>query len=94
MDRDGFGSDGGDMPVRVSFEVVRAATLAGAEDARLVWAQERLVALLVPAEVGWFLEIGLGPCEGEGVLFPTIAAAEHWVRERIPSCWPAPQPPC
>ena len=78
------------MPVRVSFEAVCAATHAGAEEAKLVWAAERLVALLVPAEVGWFLQIGLGPCEGEGVLFPNIDAAERWVRDRIQSSGPVP----
>jgi hypothetical protein len=65
--------------VDVSFEPVRAATREAAEDGHLVYAQQ-LVALLVPADTGWFLQLGLGPCEQEGLIFSHLLEAETWVR--------------
>ena len=69
------------MALEVSFTEIQAATREAAEDARLVFANERLVALLVPASQGWFLQVGFGPCEKEGMIFETLAAAADWVRE-------------
>ena len=68
------------MCISITFEPIRAATLDSAEDARLVWVDQSLVALLVPAEEGWFIQFGLGPCEREDLIFSTLAAAEVWVR--------------
>lgn len=70
------------MPTDVSFETVRAATRNGSEDARLVYLDRTLMALLVPAETGWFLQFSLGGSEQEGLIFATLAAAEAWIRER------------
>jgi hypothetical protein len=39
---------------------------------------KHLVALLVPAEAGWFLQIGFERCAGEGVLFAATEAATAW----------------
>ena len=71
------------MPVQVRFEAVRAATSEAAEDAHLVFANRQLVALLVPAEAGWYLQLGLGPCEREGLIFETLGAVERWVHECV-----------
>ena len=71
------------MGVQVSFEAIRVATAKAAEDAHLVFANRQLIALLVPAEVGWYLQVGLGPCDCEGLIFETLDAAETWVHARI-----------
>lgn len=39
------------------------------------------MALLVPAETGWFLQFSLGRSERERLIFTTLAAAEAWIRE-------------
>ncbi|TXN38581.1 hypothetical protein [Methylobacterium sp. WL7] len=70
------------MPTEVSFEIVRAATRDGSEEARLVFLDHTLMAMLVPAETGWFLQFSLGGSEQEGLIFPTLSAAEAWIRER------------
>ena len=70
------------MPAEISFQSVRAATRDGTEDARLVFRDGALMALLVPAETGWFLQFSLGPREQEGVIFTSLASAEAWIRER------------
>lgn len=70
------------MPTEVSFESVRAATQDGTEEARLVYLDHALMALLVPAETGWFLQFSLGRREQEGLIFATLAAAEAWIREQ------------
>jgi hypothetical protein len=76
------------MPVEVKFNPIKAATLQSGEDAQLVWVNQLLAGLLVPAEEGWFLQIGFGPWEGEGTVFPSLAAAEAWVRKYLPENWP------
>lgn len=67
------------MPVDVSFEPIRAATLEAAEDGYLVYADQQLVALLVPADTGWFLQLGLGRCAKEGMIFSRLREVETWV---------------
>jgi hypothetical protein len=68
------------MSIDVSFEPVRAATREAAEDGYLVYADRQLVALLVPADTGWFLQLGLGLCAREGMIFGRLRDAETWVR--------------
>lgn len=68
------------MRGEVSFESVRTALGDGAEDAWLVYLDHTLMALLVPADTGWFLRFSLGRSEQEGLIFPTLAAAEIWAR--------------
>jgi hypothetical protein len=80
------------MSFQVKFEPVNVVTEHGSEQAQLVWADRHLVAILVPAEAGWFLQIGFGRCAGEGVLFPTTEAATAWVHHRMTqtgTAWPA-----
>ena len=67
------------MSVNISFEPVQAATREASEDAYLVYADHQLVALLVPADTGWFLQIGLGLCAREGMIFGRLREAETWV---------------
>jgi hypothetical protein len=45
----------------------------------LVYADQQLVALLVPADTGWFLQLGLGLCAKEGMIFSRLREAEAWV---------------
>ena len=76
------------MPVEVSFQPTCAATLLDAEEACLVYANHQLAAVLLPAETGWFLHLGLGPCEREGMTFPALTDAGAWVR----ACFAAARP--
>lgn len=78
------------MTLHVRFQPVTAATHQGYEPAQLVWANQHLTALLLRAEVGWFLQTGFGACEGEGLLFSTLEAAEDWVRTRMQESVSAP----
>ena len=79
------------MSVRLSFESVSAATRHATEQAQLVWADGHLIAVLAPAQdglqTGWFLLLGLGPCDVEGLYFPTLDAAQLWVEKQIPQGW-------
>ena len=68
------------MPIEVGFEPIHVATLEAAEDGYLVYASQQLVALLVPADTGWFLQLGLGPCAQEGLIFSRLSEVEAWVR--------------
>jgi hypothetical protein len=72
------------MSVEVTFHRVTAATLANGEDAWLIKVNRVLAGLLVPADNGWFLQMGLGPYEAEGLIFPDLTDAEAWVRSRVP----------
>lgn len=74
------------MP-HVTSQVIRAASCFEHESAYLVWVRDRLVALLVEAEGGWFLQFGLGPFEAEGLIFASVDDAEEWVRSCIPAGW-------
>ena len=85
------------MRRHVTFEPVWLAGQYDGEEAQLACVDEHLVAVLVRAEgedqppgsQAWFLEIGFGPCRAEGTLFPTLAAVEAWIRDRVPAGWPA-----
>lgn len=70
-----------EKPVDVSFTEVCAATRRASEDARLVFADQCLAAILLPAEGGWFLQVGFGPCDHEAMVFDTLASAADWVRD-------------
>src|SRR5919202_1584893 len=80
---------GGAMPYNVTFSPVCLATKEGLEEAQLVLAEGGILAILVRADAAestegcWYLQTGFGPCEAEGVLFPDLAAAETWVRQRL-----------
>lgn len=68
-------------PVEVSFTEVCAATRQASEEARLVFADQCLAAVLLPTERGWFMQAGFGPCEHEAMFFDTLSSAADWVRE-------------
>src|SRR4051812_30650380 len=80
-----------EMTSAVKFTSVSLATRKGEEPARLVFADDRLVAIIVPispednegASEGWYLEVAFGRCEGDGVLFASLPAVEAWVQERL-----------
>ena len=67
----------------IAFQAIVAATFIGSEPAQLVFADEQLVAVLVPAAVGWFLQCRFGRCEAEGLVFPTLDAASTWILARF-----------
>jgi hypothetical protein len=79
------------MTSAVKFTSVSLATRKGEEPAKLVFADERLVAIIVPISPenneseteGWYLQVGFGRCEADGVLFASLPAAEAWVRARL-----------
>jgi hypothetical protein len=70
---------------------VQLAALRGSEEAHLVLVNEALAAVLVRVlpepderpEEGWFLQVGFGPCNREGLIFPTLEAAEVWTRAQF-----------
>jgi hypothetical protein len=72
----------------VTSQVISVASWPEHEGAYLLWVHGRLVALLVEAESGWFLQFGLGPFEAEGLIFASLGDAEDWVRRCIPPGWP------
>src|SRR6476469_10070618 len=88
------------MAIAVRFEPVSLAGQYEAEKACLVFASDHLVAVLVRLDAGdlvaerhgWCLEIGFGPCRGEGILFPDLESAESWIRAQVPTGWPSPPP--
>jgi hypothetical protein len=67
--------------VEVSFTEVCAATRQASENAHLVFADRCLAAVLLPAEEGWFMQAGFGPCEQEAMFFDTLSSAADWVRD-------------
>lgn len=74
------------MP-HVTSQVISAASGRHHESAYLMWVRDRLAALLVEAEGGWFLQFGLGPFEAEGLIFASVGEAEDWIRDCIPAGW-------
>jgi hypothetical protein len=81
----------------ITFKPVWLAAKYDGEEAQLTFVDEHLMAVWVRVEGegqplgshAWFLEIGFGPCRGEGVLFPTLSAVEAWIRDQVPAGWPA-----
>jgi hypothetical protein len=80
------------MSIEVRFDPVRAATREAGEDGYLVYADQQLVALLVPADTGWFLQLGFGLCAWEGLIFGRLCDAEGWVRDCLSGLLKAPRP--
>lgn len=93
------GSDG--LPVRarsrclhsevsskITFQPNRIASTPAGEEACLVWAGERLAAVLVRLtetgddehENAWFVEVGFGVWDQPALTFSTLSEAEAWVR--------------
>ncbi len=70
-------------PVAVSFTEVCAVTRQGSEDAHLVFVDQCLAAVLLPAEQGWYMQTGFGPCDHEAMFFDTLSSAADWVQERF-----------
>src|SRR5215204_313012 len=83
---------GSRMDAGVRFEPVRIGGQYDGEDAWLGVVKSHIVMILVrvadeeiPVESqGWFMEIGFGPCRGEGRIFPTLDAAAKWIGRHIP----------
>jgi hypothetical protein len=80
------------MIINVGFIVVQAATTPAAEQAHLVFANQQLVAILLPAQEGLYLQVGFGLCDREGLIFDTLDSAADWVRECFRAALPATLP--
>lgn len=84
------------MDKRVRFEPIRLGGNYVGEEACLGLIRSHVVTILVRVEdetlpcesQGWFLEIGFGPCRGEGRLFQTLDAAARWMISQLPPNWP------
>ena len=79
------------MSEDLTFRPVLIETGSADEDGRLVFARDRLIAVLVRLSAAthpserlrgkWFLEAGFGPCAmHESDVFPALAEAEAWIR--------------
>ncbi len=78
--------------MKLTLQAVRVAN-GRDEEGRLVFAEGRLIAVLVQLsslheEVGmagqWFLETGYGrQLSGEHPTFPDLSAAEEWLQQRL-----------
>jgi hypothetical protein len=79
----------GPMATSIEFQSCRLATIGGSEEACLVFADGILMALLVrldgeaTSKPGWFLQMGFGPCDQEGLVFETWQAAAAWVEQQL-----------
>jgi len=88
------------MPYDVVLDQIQLGGQYTGEDAWLGRVNGHVVALFVrvdgsdvPPEIqGWFLEIGFGPCRGEGLLFPTREAAAGWIMGKAADSWLGEEP--
>jgi hypothetical protein len=77
------------MVTALDFQSCRIATISDSEEACLMLADGVVMAVLVrldrdaPDEPGWYLQVGFGPCDQEGLLFESTAAAAAWVEQRL-----------
>lgn len=60
------------------------------DDACLCLVNDVLVSVLVRleesfrgSEAPWYLEMGFGPCTGEGIIFPTLEDAREWALTKV-----------
>ena len=78
-----------DEPTPVEFRSCRIAASAGVEDGRICLVNDIIYAVLIrllsssPEEQGWYLQIGFGPCDQEGLLFTRLSEAESWIQNQI-----------
>lgn len=78
------------MAEDITLAPVRVGTDTADEDGRLVFAGDRLVAVLVRLAEGhdeaghWFLEHGFGRLDVPlSLIFPDLQAAENWIASRL-----------
>ncbi|ACL57503.1 hypothetical protein [Methylobacterium nodulans] len=65
---------------------IEVAQTQGTEEARLIMVRSVLAAIVIRIyaepqlgiEEGWFLKVGFGPCDREGVIFKNIEEVESW----------------
>jgi hypothetical protein len=87
------------MTVTIELRPCRVATSESSEEGCLVVANDVIAALLVrlddetAGEKGWFLQIGFGPCNEEGLLFTTLDDAGKWAAQRLEADWGKPTSP-
>jgi hypothetical protein len=83
------------MPFTIHIENIQLGCQHASEDACLERVNGSILAVLVPLAMpeadhgrrSWYLEIGFGPCSGEGLVFPTLDAAAAWMAARAAACW-------
>ena len=77
------------MATRFEFQSCRIATSRDSEEACLVLADGIVMAVLVRLDAdatsnpAWYLQMGFGPCDQEGVVFETLEAAAAWVDQNL-----------
>lgn len=70
------------------FQSCRLATRDGSEEGVLCMRDGVLFAILAPAgaadeEPGWYLHLGFGPCDREGLIFRNLNKAGEWLEQAI-----------
>ncbi len=66
----------------------RLGTSSGSEEGWLCLKDDVIFAILVREggnvgeKQGWYLQIGFGPCEAEGLVFGSVEQALQWLKER------------
>ena len=70
------------------FQSRRLATPDGSEEGVLCMRDGVLFAILAPAgavgeEPGWYLHLGFGPCDREGLIFRNLNEAGEWLEQAI-----------
>ncbi len=76
-------------PLEPIFQECHVAAHKGDEEARLCLVGGTIYAVLVrhagnaAEESGWYLLMGFGPCDREGMIFGNLELAAEWIREAI-----------
>jgi hypothetical protein len=69
------------------FQSCRLATRDGSEGGVLCVRDGVLFAILAPAgsdeQPGWYLHLGFGPCDREGLIFRNLNEAGEWLERAI-----------
>jgi hypothetical protein len=75
------------MVSEIDFEPCKIASAHAPEEGRIARLNGVLVALLVSLREGdqapgWYLLHGYGPCEQEGLIFPSLPEASKWIKQK------------
>lgn len=67
------------LNLSVRIQSVRTMTVTASEPGHLIWVGGCLAGLVMEAEGGWYLQIGFGPFDREGLLFSNLADVVAWI---------------
>ncbi|ACA17719.1 hypothetical protein M446_3315 [Methylobacterium sp. 4-46] len=70
---------------------IEVARPQGHEEARLIMVRDVLAAIVVRVHAdpdlgideGWFLKVGFGPCDHEGVIFSCVEESQSWAEKLL-----------